>query len=371
MTRVPASARGLRASVERAGGDLRISQTALADAFGRGRLNPRARTGIDRALAAAGVAAEPPLADAPAGAWLTLRLADPPTPPDRVASHPSAASEATHTAVEPAPRPRAMLAGAAAAGVGGSALGFTLAPAAGVVLAVLALLVVVAVRTRGDALRERIAPALPSALHRPVLLGAATFALPALLVGAAASTTVVAPADAPAPPAMTQASSDLRDTLLDRAERALADDDYRAALRLAQAADPAAVPAVRARVVADLMERARAALDDGAHSRAIRLTRRAVRTGRAEGAAAVVREARAGLERRRAAQRRKAARAQARREARAAAAAPPVTPPPAPVAPTTEPVAPPTTPATTAPATTAPVAPAAPAAPATTGTVTP
>lgn len=79
------AAKGLRRSVEQAGGTMRISVTALGDAFGRGKLTARAKTGIEQVLLRAGVAVEPSLPLVQPGDWVTLRLAtaadEPPDPP--------------------------------------------------------------------------------------------------------------------------------------------------------------------------------------------------------------------------------------------------------------------------------------------------
>jgi hypothetical protein len=74
------AAKGLRRSVEQAGGTMRISVAALGDAFGRGRLTVRARAGIEHALARAGLAVTPGLNE-PGDGWVTLRLATPVAPP--------------------------------------------------------------------------------------------------------------------------------------------------------------------------------------------------------------------------------------------------------------------------------------------------
>jgi hypothetical protein len=79
------AAKGLRRSVENAGGLMRISVPALGDAFGRGKLTRRARTGIEQVLARAGLEVTPGLNDPANDGWVTLRVvADAPPP---AASH--------------------------------------------------------------------------------------------------------------------------------------------------------------------------------------------------------------------------------------------------------------------------------------------
>jgi hypothetical protein len=88
------AAKGLARSVESAGGLMRISVPALGDAFGRGKLTTRAKTGIEQVLAKAGVTVEPSLTDPANDGWVTLRIAkDAPAPivPPEVEPHASAA----------------------------------------------------------------------------------------------------------------------------------------------------------------------------------------------------------------------------------------------------------------------------------------
>jgi hypothetical protein len=80
------AAKGLALSVERAGGLMRISVPALGDAFGRGKMTARAKTGIEQVLNKAGVSVEPGLNDPANDGWVTLRVAKgaaaPITPPE-------------------------------------------------------------------------------------------------------------------------------------------------------------------------------------------------------------------------------------------------------------------------------------------------
>lgn len=71
------AAKGLRRSVEQAGGTMRISLTALGDAFGRGKLTVRARKGIQQVLEKAGLDVTPDLWTAEPGDWVTLSVAQP------------------------------------------------------------------------------------------------------------------------------------------------------------------------------------------------------------------------------------------------------------------------------------------------------
>jgi hypothetical protein len=83
------AAKGLRRSVDQAGGVMRISVGALGDAFGRGRLTPRALAGIEQVLRRAGIEAVPPLTQ-PGDGWVTLRVsAEAPAPPSRGGSGPT------------------------------------------------------------------------------------------------------------------------------------------------------------------------------------------------------------------------------------------------------------------------------------------
>jgi hypothetical protein len=240
------AARGLRRSVEQAGGIMRISVGALGDAFGRGRLTPRARAGIEQVLRRAGLEVVPGLGEAGDG-WVTLRAraAAPPAPPGRGGTGPAVFS-AVAEEVRALPRP-----------------------------------------------------------HVPASLAAAL----ALLVPVAVAGAVVnAGDDAPSPVAAQTAShTDPRTALLDRANTALLAGDYKQAIRLTGQADPLRVPRLRTQVAAALLHQARTAQRGGAYVRAIRLTRRAARFGHAPGAARIVRQSRAGLDLRREAQRRAAA----------------------------------------------------------------
>ena len=67
------AAKGLARSVEDAGGVMRISVTALGDAFGRGKMTTRARTGIEQVLARSGIEVVPGLNDPANDGWVTLR----------------------------------------------------------------------------------------------------------------------------------------------------------------------------------------------------------------------------------------------------------------------------------------------------------
>jgi hypothetical protein len=79
------AAKGLRRSVEGAGGVMRISVPALGDAFGRGKLTVRARTGIEQVLSRAGVEVVPSLNDPGNDGWVTLRTAQPSQSPPSAA----------------------------------------------------------------------------------------------------------------------------------------------------------------------------------------------------------------------------------------------------------------------------------------------
>jgi len=341
--RVPAAARGLRQSVERAGGSMVISVSALGDAFGRGKVTPRSRAGIEMALASAGVAVVPRLTSPEAADWVTLQLAELAVPQPAAAPHgPAPAGAAAAQADDDVAR---MSLGALIAGLVGTVLGFVLGSAThAVVLGVLAWAVVFLVRARGEALRAALAPRLPRPLRAPTTFGAATFALPALVLAAL----VLAPAgsdtepERPAATTRTAPVQDARSEQLARAERAFAEGDYLAAMRLTRAADPARVPDLRTRIAGALLVDARAALAQRRYVRAVQLAKRAQRYGRAPGVGGVLREGRAGLDRRRARQRRAAAARERRAAAReaeeeAAAAAPPATTTAEPEATTTTP----------------------------------
>jgi hypothetical protein len=249
------AAKGLRRSVEGAGGAMRISVPALGDAFGRGKLTGRARAGIEQVLRRAGLEVAPSLTDPRNDGWVTLRVADRAAP---AASPPAA----------PAPSPRA-------------------APARASVSA----------PTRP---RRHLQPA-------PFLAAALAFLVPALLVLTFAlpdSGTRPGRADAEQ---TTSTPSTPPDALLQRADTALLAGDYTAAVRLTREADPTRVPALRQRIAAALTTQARAAQRRRAYVRAIKLARRAARYGRAPGASAIVRQSRAGLDLRREEQRRREA----------------------------------------------------------------
>ena len=80
------AAKGLRRSVEGAGGVMRISVPALGDAFGRGKLTSRARTGIEQVLSKAGLEVVPSLNDPGNDGWVTLRIAQPSSGPPAASS---------------------------------------------------------------------------------------------------------------------------------------------------------------------------------------------------------------------------------------------------------------------------------------------
>ena len=234
------AAKGLRRSVEGAGGIMRISVPALGDAFGRGKLTTRARTGIEKVLAKAGVEVVPGLNDPANDGWVTLRIAkEAPSPP-------------------------------ASRGPAGPSL--------------------VEVRPQ-----RHLRPA-------PFLAAALAFLVPVLLVIALASPDANRPGRATAETQRTAPSAP--DSLLDRANTALLAGDYTAAVRYTHQADPARVPALRQRIAAALTTQAKAAQRRRAYVRAIKLARRAARYGRAPGASAIVRQSRAGLDLRREEQRR-------------------------------------------------------------------
>lgn len=90
----------------------------------------------------------------------------------------------------------------------------------------------------------------------------------------------------------------------EQAQVAVRAGEYRTAVRLVTAADPAALPALRTRISEKLVADARTAQREGAYVRAIKLARRAARYGSAPGASQVVLQSRVGLDLRRAAQRR-------------------------------------------------------------------
>jgi hypothetical protein len=246
------AAKGLRRSVEGAGGSMRISVPALGDAFGRGKMTTRAKTGIEQVLGKAGVHVSPGLNDPANQGWVTLRLAE--AAPAVAAPH---------------------------AGVGPQA----------------------------DIAPHAAAPhvAMGSAPRRtaPVLAAALAFLVPVLLVIALASPEANRPGRADAGTTTTAASAPA--TLLERADDALLAGDYTGAVRLTREADATRVPALRQRIAAALTTQARTAQRGRAYVRAIKLARRAARYGRAPGAATIVVQSRAGLDLRREEQRRAAA----------------------------------------------------------------
>jgi hypothetical protein len=233
------AAKGLRRSVDQAGGIMRISVGALGDAFGRGRLTPRALAGIEQVLRRAGIEAVPPLTQ-PGDGWVTLRVAAeaPTAPPPRGGSGPTV-FHAVAEEVRALPRP-----------------------------------------------------------HVPASLAAAL----ALLVPVAVAGAVVG-SDGDAPQRAAAVRADPRTQLLDRADGALLAGDYKQAIELTEQAEPLRVPRLRAQVAGSLLHQARTAQRGRAYVRAIRLSRRAARFGRAPGAAQIVRQSRAGLDLRRATQR--------------------------------------------------------------------
>jgi hypothetical protein len=231
------AAKGLRRSVDQAGGVMRISVGALGDAFGRGRMTPRAKAGIEQVLRRAGVEIVPPLTVEGDG-WVTLHAAagEQPLPP--------------------------------ATGPGGGATVF-------------------------HAVAEEVR-AIPRP-HIPASLAAAL----ALLVPVTVAGAVVGSEGETPRPAAAVSAPDPRVSLLDRAESAFLAGDYRQAVRLTAAADPSRVAPMRGQIVTSLLSQARTAQRGRAYVRAIRLSRRAARFGRAPGAARIVRQSRAGLDLRR------------------------------------------------------------------------
>jgi hypothetical protein len=238
------AAKGLRRSVEDAGGVMRISVPSLGDAFGRGKMTARAKTGIEQVLAKAGVEVVPSLSDPANDGWVTLRIAQ--EAPGRPAPSAPRGSEGPRLVQVGAPR--------------------------------------------------RLKPA-------PFLAAALAFLVPVLLVIALASPDANRPGRATAE---TQTAQSRPDTLLERANTALLAGDYTAAVRFTREADPSRVPALRQRIAASLTTQARAAQRRRAYVRAIKLARRAARYARAPGASAIVRQSRAGLDLRREEQRRAA-----------------------------------------------------------------
>jgi hypothetical protein len=235
------AAKGLRRSVEGAGGVMRISVPALGDAFGRGKLTTRARAGIEQVLGKAGLEVVPSLNDPANDGWVTLRIAQPSSGP------PPAAGPAGPRLVEVRPQ-------------------------------------------------RHLKPA-------PFLAAALAFLVPVLLVIALASPEANRPGRATAETQQTSPASP--PPLLEQADTALLAGDYTEAVRLTREADPSKVPALRERIAASLTTQARTAQRNRAYVRAIKLARRAARFGKAPGASAIVRQSRAGLDLRREEQRRR------------------------------------------------------------------
>ena len=235
------AAKGLARSVEDAGGVMRISVPSLGDAFGRGKMTARARTGIEQVLAKSGIEVVPGLNDPANDGWVTLRQVQGPAP--------------------------------------------SASPSAG-------------------ATGPRLVELHPQRRFSPAPLAAAlAFLVPVLLVIALASPDANRPGRATAETSKTAPSAP--DSLLDRANTALLAGDYTAAVRFTREADPSKVPALRQRISSALVTQAKAAQGRRAYVRAIKLARRAARFGRAPGASAIVRQSRAGLDLRREEQRRR------------------------------------------------------------------
>lgn len=235
------AAKGLARSIESAGGIMRISVPALGDAFGRGKMTARAKTGIEQVLAKSGVVVEPGLNDPANDGWVTLRLE----------------SMVPHALSAPSPSQPAPL---------------QIPETTGVITA-----------------------------RRPAtfILGALGLLVAVMLVVAFASPDANRPGRA-------AADQPQQATPLERADDALLAGDYRLAVRLTQQADAGRVPALRAKIAGALVQQARAAQRQGAYVKAIQLSRRAARYGRAPGASQIIRQSRAGLDLRRAEQRRTA-----------------------------------------------------------------
>jgi hypothetical protein len=238
------AAKGLRRSVDAAGGAMRISVLALGDAFGRGRMTERARSGIEQVLFRAGLEVVPSLSDPDNDGWVTLQplsegaSAPPPPPPLRT---PFTVPLKASLPSSPVQRRRFK----------------HLAAALAVIVPVLAVLAIV----------------LPDSSPRPGRADAES-----------------TPRASTSPP--------------DPAAAALREGDYTLAVRLTRQSDPAAVPALRARIARELVRQARAAQREKAYVRAIQRARRAARYGRAPGAAQIIAQSRAGLDLRRAEERR-------------------------------------------------------------------
>jgi hypothetical protein len=224
-------------------------------------MTTRAKTGIEGVLAKAGVEVQPGLNDPANDGWVTLRLAGAATPAFPQLPAPAAAPQdhAVVAAAAPAAKPRRSL---------------------------------------------HLRPA-------PFLAAALAFLVPVLLVIAFASPEANRPgrAGAAEPASTTTAVSTPQLTPLQEADTALLAGDYATAVQLTRRADPAKVPALRARIAASLVSQAATAQRGRAYVRAIQLSRRAARYGRAPGASRIVAQSRAGLDLRREAQRRAARRA--------------------------------------------------------------
>jgi hypothetical protein len=262
------AAQGLRRSVEQAGGTLHISVNALGDAFGRGRLTPRARAVIGRALAQAGLETHPSLTTVGPGDWVVLRLA---------------------------PRP------------------FELPASNGA-------------EARSRRARGGLRSLIPAPRVTVSLLAAG-----GLLVGTALAVPETDGEGRPEPAAAAAEPADLNPSALEESHRALLEGDYRAAVKLAERGDPKLVAATRRQVVASLMLDARVAQLEGRHAEVIRLARRAARFGHAPGARRLVLEATAAMrraeERRRAAAQAQDGTAAAAQDATQAGAGTPATTP--------------------------------------------
>jgi hypothetical protein len=260
------AAKGLRRSVEGAGGSMRISVPSLGDAFGRGKMTTRAKTGIEHVLDKAGVQVTPGLNDPQNDGWVTLRLAEALAAQAASPAVPARPGATAVRSLQPAPVPEQAVRPEepVAAAAGGS----------------------------------------PPRRTAPFLAAALAFLVPVLLVIALASPEANRPGRADAGTSTTSAPQ--QSTLLQRADDALLATDYTTAVRLTRQADAARVPALRRRIAAALTAQARAAQRERAYVRAIKLARRAARYGRAPGATTIVRQSRAGLDLRREEQRRAA-----------------------------------------------------------------
>lgn len=133
----------------------------------------------------------------------------------------------------------------------------------------------------------------------PSLAAAVAFILPVLL----ASFFVIPSIGAER---ATQVTTKPSSTPAEQAQVAVRAGEYRTAVRLVRSADPEQLPALRAQIARALTTEARMAQGRKAYVRAIKLARRAARYGQAPGASQIVRQSRAGLDLRRAEQRRAA-----------------------------------------------------------------